>query len=215
MATRRALLARLGPWRWALCVPLALVAVTACGDDDAATDPTTGESAPAESEATEPSTEATGTAKESTEVAPVREGADGDSGSVSREEAEQAALDAVGEGRVTWSGPEDDRGAAWEVEVTRPDGSEVDVLVAADGSIVKQVDKFGSGPALEGPGPESSGGVVSQEEAEQAALDAVGEGEVTYVSREDERGAVWEIEITRPDGSEIDVLIAADGSVVN
>jgi hypothetical protein len=42
----------------------------------------------------------------------------------------------VGGGRVTWSGREDDRGAAWEIEVTRPDGSEVDVLIAADGSVV-------------------------------------------------------------------------------
>ena len=46
----------------------------------------------------------------------------------------------VGEGQVTLSGPEDDRGAAWEIEVTRPDASEGDVLVAADGSIVKQVE---------------------------------------------------------------------------
>lgn len=55
---------------------------------------------------------------------------------VSREQAEQAALAAVGEGRVTWSGREDDRGAAWEIEVTRPDGSEVDVLIDAAGNVV-------------------------------------------------------------------------------
>jgi hypothetical protein len=61
---------------------------------------------------------------------------------VTQRQAEEAALAAVGEGEATWRGPEDDRGAAWEVEVTRPDGSEVDVLVAADGSIVKQVDKY-------------------------------------------------------------------------
>lgn len=39
-------------------------------------------------------------------------------------------------GAVTWSGPEDDRGAAWEIEITRPDGSEIDVLIAPDGSVV-------------------------------------------------------------------------------
>lgn len=58
------------------------------------------------------------------------------SGPVTQDEAEAAALEAVGEGTVTWSGPEDDRGAAWEIEVTRDDGSEVDLLVAPDGTIV-------------------------------------------------------------------------------
>ena len=57
-------------------------------------------------------------------------------GSVTLAEAEQIAVDSVGGGTVTWSGPEDDRGAAWEIEVTRPDGTEVDVLVAANGDVV-------------------------------------------------------------------------------
>lgn len=146
---------------------------------------------------------------------PVREGAESsEPGTTSREQAEQAALDAVGEGQVTWSAPEDDRGAAWEVEVTRPDGSEVDVLVAADGTVIKQVEKAGRGPALSGPGTVPTTGVVSRQEASQAALDYIGEGQVTWISREDERGAAWEIEVTRPDGSEVDVLVAADGSIV-
>lgn len=148
-------------------------------------------------------------------VTPVREGAESAApGAVTREQAEQAALEAVGSGQVTWSGPEDDRGAAWEVEVTRPDGSEVDVLVAADGTIIKQVEKAGSGPALSGPGTVPAGGVVSREEAAQAALDHIGEGRVTWISREDERGAAWEVEITRPNGREVDVLVAADGSII-
>jgi uncharacterized membrane protein YkoI len=133
---------------------------------------------------------------------------------VSREVAEHAALDAVGSGRVTWSGPEDDRGAAWEVEVTRDDGSEIDVYVAADGTVIKQVCKLGAAPALEGGGEAPSGGIISQSEAEQAALDALGEGSVTWVEREDERGAAWEIEVTLSDGREIDVLIGPDGSVI-
>lgn len=57
-------------------------------------------------------------------------------GPVTLAEAERIALESVGSGEVTWSGPEDDRGAAWEIEVTRPDGSEVDVLVAANGEVV-------------------------------------------------------------------------------
>ena len=151
----------------------------------------------------------------SEEVAPVREGDESSAtGTVSREQAEQAALEAVGSGQVTWSGPEDDRGAAWEVEITRPDGSEVDVLVAADGTVIKQVEKAGRGPALSGPGIIPSSGVVSRQEAAQAALDYVGEGRVTWIGREDERGAAWEVEITRPNGREIDVLVAPDGSII-
>jgi len=50
--------------------------------------------------------------------------------------AEQVALAHLGEGRVTWVGPEDDRGAAWEIEVTLPGGREVDVLVDANGQVV-------------------------------------------------------------------------------
>ena len=148
-------------------------------------------------------------------AAPVREGAESsEPGAISRSQAEQAALEAVGSGQVTWSGPENDRGAAWEVEITRPDGSEVDVLVAADGTVIKQVEKFGRGPALSGPGTTPYGGIVSQEAAAQAALDAVGEGTVTWIGQEDERGAAWEVEITRPGGREVDVLVALDGSII-
>ncbi len=134
-------------------------------------------------------------------------------GPVTQEQAELAALAAVGDGQVTWSGPEDDRGAAWEVEVTRSDGSEVDVLVAIDGSIVGQVDKY-TGSADGGAGASGSGGQVSLQDAERIAVEAVGEGRVTWSGREDERGAAFEIEVTLDDGREVDVLIDANGNVV-
>jgi hypothetical protein len=57
-------------------------------------------------------------------------------GVVGQAAAEQAALAYVGEGRVTWVTPEDDRGAAWEIEVTLPSGREVDVLVDAAGTVI-------------------------------------------------------------------------------
>lgn len=142
-------------------------------------------------------------------------------GPITPEQAEEIAVDAVGEGEATWSGREDERGATWEVEVTRPDGSEVDVLLGEDGTIVAQIPKLANDETTSGGGGGGTRGIVgdgdtlSQRQAEQAALAAVGEGRVTWSGREDDRGAAWEIEITRPDGSEIDVLIAADGSVVN
>lgn len=65
-----------------------------------------------------------------TDTAPVPTGV------VGQAAAEQAALAYVGEGRVTWVSPEDDRGAAWEIEVTLPNGSEVDVLVDDAGFVI-------------------------------------------------------------------------------
>ena len=60
---------------------------------------------------------------------------------VTLEQALAIALRHVGSGRVTWTGRESDFGARWEIEVTRPDGSEVDVYVAADGRVVHTVSR--------------------------------------------------------------------------
>lgn len=58
------------------------------------------------------------------------------SGGLSRARAKQIALNHIGQGRVTDIGREDDFGAMWEVEITRPNGTEVDVYVSADGRVV-------------------------------------------------------------------------------
>lgn len=156
-----------------------------------------------------------GTAPEST-AGPGSDAAESSNqGQVTREQAERAALAAIGEGRVTWVGAEDDRGAAWEVEITRPDGSEVDVLVAADGSIVAAVEPVASSRDDNAGTTDSPGDRVTRQEAERLAVEAVGGGDVTWSGPEDDRGAAWEIEVTRPDGSEVDVLIDADGNVVS
>ena len=162
------------------------------------------------------------------------------------EAAKAIAVAAVGEGVVTDYTDEDDHGAAWEIEVTRPDGSEVDVYVAADGRVVHVEDPVataapGETPAEAAPAPEApavetpveaapapeapaadpapqapaASGTISRAEAEQIALAWVGSGRVTWAEREDDRGAAWEIEVTRPNGSEIDVYVSADGRVLN
>lgn len=123
--------------RFVVAAFLAAALVAGCSDDSedppAATPETVTvtETAPDDSEAeeAEPGDDEPGSE--------TPESGSGDGGTVSRAEAKAAALDAVGDGRATWSGREDDHGAAWEIEITRPDGSEVDVLVAADGSIVR------------------------------------------------------------------------------
>lgn len=61
----------------------------------------------------------------------------------------------------------------------------------------------------------ASGTGVSQAEAEAIALAYMGDGRVTWVEREDDHGAMWEVEVTLPNGSEVDVYVAANGTVVH
>ena len=56
---------------------------------------------------------------------------------------------------------------------------------------------------------------VSRETAGEIAVEHLGEGEVTGISREEDHGALWEVEVTGPDGSEADVYVAANGDVTH
>lgn len=54
--------------------------------------------------------------------------------------------------------------------------------------------------------------------AKSAALKIIKGGDVNAVERDDEKGATWEVEVTKPDGSTVDVrlgrsyeLVAVDG----
>lgn len=61
----------------------------------------------------------------------------------------------------------------------------------------------------------SAGGPVTSAQARQIALNHIGEGHVTDIGHEDDFGARWEVEITRPNGSEVDVYVSASGQVVH
>lgn len=50
--------------------------------------------------------------------------------------------------------------------------------------------------------------------ATTAALEATGGGTANAVERDDEAGAVWEVEVTKPDGTTVDVRLDADYAVV-
>ena len=56
---------------------------------------------------------------------------------------------------------------------------------------------------------------VSRERAGEIAVEHLGGGEVTWTGREDDHGALWEIEVTGNDGAESDVFVAADGAVTH
>lgn len=70
-----------------------------------------------------------------------------------------------------------------------------------------------------GSGALASGGEGSEtgagaDRARAAALAHLGGGEAGSVERDSEDGAVWEVEVTRTDGTTVDVRLAADYSVV-
>lgn len=50
--------------------------------------------------------------------------------------------------------------------------------------------------------------------ATTAALDATGGGTANSVELDSEDGAVWEVEVTKPDGTTVDVRLDADYGVV-
>jgi uncharacterized membrane protein YkoI len=148
----------------------------------------------------------------------------------SREQAGQIALTTVenrfgGPASVTGIEAEDDGGARWEVEVTKGDGSEFDVLVNADGEVIRVVTKGRSGSggsSGEGSGGQQAGGgqgSVSRQQAGQTALAYIEQrygqsARITYSGPEDDAGAAWEIEVTLDDGREFDVLVSASNEVI-
>ena len=52
------------------------------------------------------------------------------------------------------------------------------------------------------------------EDATKAALDATGGGTANSVEKDYEDGAVWEVEVTQPDGSTVDVRLDEEYDVV-
>jgi len=125
---------------------------------------------------------------------------------VTEDEASQIALDAVGGGQVTGVVEDDKEGVpVWEVKITVPDGSTVKVSVnIATGEVV----------LIEGLEVSAEG--LTEDEASQIALAAVGGGQVTGVEPDDKEGRqVWEVKVTLADGSKVKVSVdIATGEVL-
>jgi catalase (peroxidase I) len=87
------------------------------------------------------------------------------------------------------------------------------------GGIAVAVALVGGGVAVAGgfePGEEGSHD-YSQEQADQAsaaALEATDGGTVNEVELDDENGATWEVEVTKPDGTTVDVRLDESYAVV-
>lgn len=142
---------------------------------------------------------------------------------VGEERAGEIAVERLGEGQVTWSGKEDDHGALWEIEVTRPGGAEADVYVAADGRVTHVKEKGGDNEAGADPASEPAP-QTAEEPAQPQAIDANGAAEIAAshvggtadsVSREadGDYGATWDVDVYAPDG-EYTIYVSATGEIV-
>ena len=119
--------------------------------------------------------------------------------------ASKAALAETGGGKVTDSERDDENGATYEVEVTKADGTQVDVRLDEQFKVVvaetdredDAADEPLTGTALD--------------RASKAALAEAGGGKVTSAERD---GTAYELEVTKPSGSEVDVRLDAQFKVV-
>ena len=109
-----------------------------------------------------------------------------------------------------------DRDEAYEVEIRKADGTEVEVSLDEDLQVTpgsREDDR--SDDANEQ--PEAEDRVLSAAEhtrAEKAAVAAVGGGHVTRVEASDDRGVAYEVDVQMADGTEWDVDLDSSFAVV-
>ena len=134
-------------------------------------------------------------------------------GAVTAAQASAIALAVVPGSTLKETERTDDAGAVWEVKLRGTDGACIEVLITADGTIMRQSTR----PARTEDHHEAiaplPAGAVTAEQASAAAVAAV-PGTVREVERTDDAGAVWKVKVNATDGSRHCVLVAADGTIV-
>ena len=150
-----------------------------------------------------------------------------DLGGSERDRVVSAATDAVGGGEVVSaeSSDRDDRDAedrteAYEVEIRRADGTEVDVKLDQDLKVIAQETDDGRADDRDdaNEAPEADDRALSASErssASRAATTAVGGGAVTGVEASDDRGVAYEVEVRQDDGTEWDVDLDSSFALVH
>ncbi|MBZ5664686.1 MAG: PepSY domain-containing protein [Acidobacteriia bacterium] len=129
----------------------------------------------------------------------------GASNLISKQQAEQDALNAVGGGTVTLAHKEKELGKIiWSVDITGA-SNEFEVWVDAHSGAILQILTQPLGPQA---------GFISQQQAEQAALTAAGGGTVVQAQRDQWKGyQIWDVAITQP-GLEYDVFVNARNAAI-
>ena len=147
--------------------------------------------------------------------------ADADLRGSERDRVGNAAVKSVG-GEVVDVEASDDRGEAYEVEVRKGDGTEVDVsldksLNVVDRDADDRDENDEAGDRDDRDTPDADDRVLSASErtsAEKAALGAVKGGTVTRVEASDDRGEAYEVDVRDAGSTEWDVELDADFQVL-
>ncbi|MEV4704917.1 PepSY domain-containing protein [Actinoplanes sp. NPDC049316] len=130
--------------------------------------------------------------------------ADGTVDGSERDRVGAAAVQAVGGGTVIDVETSDDTGEAYEAEVRKDDGTEVDVALDKDLKVLAQESE-----GAEGDTAERQLTPAERRSAEAAARTAVPGGTITDVEAGDDGGAAWEVEVRATDNTEWDVELDA------
>jgi hypothetical protein len=83
------------------------------------------------------------------------------------------------------------------------------LLTAGAAILVLAVGGVGIAQAVGGDSEERVTGPEA-DRAAKAAVDAIGGGRAVGIEREDDGAVAWEVEVARPDGSEVEVLLTRD-----
>jgi hypothetical protein len=83
------------------------------------------------------------------------------------------------------------------------------LLIAGAAILVLAVGGVGIAQAVGGDSEERVTGPEA-DRAAKAAVDAIGGGRAVGVERDDDGAAAWEVEVARPDGSEVEVGLTGD-----
>jgi hypothetical protein len=82
-------------------------------------------------------------------------------------------------------------------------------VLAAGAVLALGLGGVGVAQAVGGDDGEGGAGGPGADRAKAAALELVPGGHVNAVERDSEKGATWEVEVRRPDGSTVDVRLGA------
>jgi len=149
-----------------------------------------------------------------------------------RDRVSTAATNAVGGGKVVDAESSDDPGEAYEVEVRKADGTEVDVTLDKDLNVLRHDaddrddrddandtddvnDDVNDNDANDARDADDRAlSATERKSAEKAALDAVGGGTITDLDASDDRGEAYEVDVRKSNGTNWDVTLDSEFKVL-